>query len=69
MLRTMADKVKSTVSSREFQTGAGQIAIAITAIIVANVTSTLTAKALNTGLEKLMDKIHGQVIVNTPAAE
>ena len=63
----MFDKIKSTVSSREFQTGAGQVAIAITAIIVANVTSQLVAKGLNTGLESLMDKVHGKLVVETPA--
>lgn len=62
----MLEKIKSTLSSREFQTGAGQVAIAAAAIIVANVTSGLVAKGLNTGLEKLMDKVHGKIEV-TPA--
>ena len=62
----MLDKIKSTMSSREFQTGAGQVAIAVTSIIVANVVSGLVAKGLNTGLTSLMDKIHG-VVETTPA--
>jgi hypothetical protein len=65
----MFDKIKSTVASREFQTGAGQVAIALTAIIVANVTSTLVAKGLNAGLESLMDKVHGKLIETPTVAE
>ena len=62
----MLEIFKSTLSSREFQTGAGQVAIAVTSIIVANVVSGLVAKGLNTGLTSLMDKIHG-VVETTPA--
>lgn len=65
----MFEKIKNTLNSREFQTGAGQVAIAVTAIIVANVTSGLVAKGLNTGLESLMDKIHGKLEVVTSTAE
>jgi len=57
----MLKQIKSTLSSREFQTGAGQVAIAVTAIIVANVVSTLVAKGLNTQLEILMEKVHGKI--------
>lgn len=64
----MFEKIQSTLKSREFQTGAGQIAITVTSIIVANVVSGLVAKGLNTGLTTLMDKVHGQV-VETPVSE
>ena len=57
----MFEKIQSTLKSREFQTGAGQVAIAVTSIIVANVVSGLVAKGLNTGLTTLMDKVHGQI--------
>ena len=57
----MLEKIQSTLKSREFQTGAGQVAIAVTSIIVANVVSGLVAKGLNTGLTTLMDKVHGQI--------
>lgn len=61
----MFDKFKSTVNSREFQTGAGQVAIAVVSILAANVVSGLVAKGLNTQLNNLMDKIHGTI--ETPA--
>lgn len=57
----MFEKIKNTLSSREFQTGAGQVAIAVTSIVVANAVSHLVSKGLNTGLESLMDKIHGSI--------
>lgn len=63
----MLEKIQSTVSSREFQTNVGKVAIAVTAIIVANVTSSLVANGLNTGLTALMDKVHGKI--ETPSAE
>lgn len=67
-MNTILEGVKAKVSSREFQTGAGQVVIAVTAIVVANVTSQLVAKGLNAGLESMMDKIHGKIEqVATPA--
>lgn len=59
----MLQQVKDMLNSREFQTDAGQIAIAVTTILVTSVMSNLIAKGLNTGLESLMDKIHGTVEV------
>lgn len=61
----MFEKIKSTLTSREFQTGAGQIAIAVTTLVVTTVVSNMVNKGLNTGLEALMDKVHGKVV--TPA--
>lgn len=63
----MFEKVKSTLNSREFQTGAGQIGIAVVSIVVSTVVSKMVNQGLNTGLEALMDKIHGKI--ETPAAE
>lgn len=61
----MLDKIKSTLSSREFQTNAGQVVIAVTSIIVAQTVANLTAKGMVTGLNALMDKVHGKI--ETPA--
>lgn len=55
----MFDKIKDTMNSREFQTAAGQVGIAVVSILVSSVVSQVVNKGLNTGLEKLMDKIHG----------
>jgi CBS domain containing-hemolysin-like protein len=63
----MFEKIKSTVSSREFQTGLGQIGIAVTSIVVSSVVSKLVSQTLNNGLEALMDRVHGTE--ETPAAE
>lgn len=63
----MLEKIQSTLKSREFQTGAGQIGIAVVSIVVSSVVSQMVNKGLNTGLESLMDKIHGKI--ETPAAE
>jgi hypothetical protein len=57
----MFEKIKTTLSSREFQTGAGQVAIMVTTVVVSSMVSKLTSQALNTGLEALMDKIHGSI--------
>lgn len=59
----MFTKIKETVSSREFQTGVGQIGIAVASIVVSSVVSKLVNQTLNAGLDKLMDKIHGEVEV------
>lgn len=63
----MFDKIKTTLSSREFQTGAGKLAIAVTSIIVAQTVANLTANGMMTGLNALMDKVHGKVV--TPTTE
>jgi heme O synthase-like polyprenyltransferase len=63
----MFTKIKETVSSREFQTGVGQIGIAVASIVVSSVVSKLVNQTLNAGLDKLMDRVHGTE--ETPAAE
>jgi hypothetical protein len=66
----MLNQIKTTMSSREFQTGVGQVAIAVTSIVVSSVVSGLVNKGLNAGLEKLMDKVHGVAeVVVTPTEE
>jgi len=57
----MLNKIKTTVNSREFQTGVGQVVIMVGTVIVSSVVSKLISGGLNTGLELLMDKIHGKI--------
>jgi hypothetical protein len=63
----MFNQIKSTLSSREFQTGAAQLGAAVLTIVVSTVVSKTVNAALNTGIETLMDKIHGPKVVETPA--
>lgn len=62
----MFNKIQDTLNSREFQTEAGRVVIAVTSIVVSSLVSQLVCKGLNTGLESLMDKIHGTKI-ETPS--
>jgi hypothetical protein len=61
----MLENIKSKMNSREFQTSAGQVVIALTAIVVANVVAGKVAEVLNNGLEQLMDQIHGTIEIAT----
>lgn len=55
----MLQKIKSTLSSREFQTAALKGANMVVTLVVTSVVSNLVSKGLDTGAELLMDKIHG----------
>lgn len=61
----MLENLKSTLKSREFQTGAGQIAIAVATLVITTAMNKVIAGGLNTGLEALMDKIHGTTEIPT----
>lgn len=58
----MFNQIKTTLSSREFQTSAAQIGAAVVSIVVSTVVSKAVNTALNTGIEALMDKIHGTTV-------
>lgn len=59
----MLNNFKSTIGSRQFQNGVGQVVIAVTTLIVTSVVSTKVSQGMNTGLQAILDKIHGTITV------
>lgn len=57
----MFKNIGDTIKSREFQNGAGQLVIAVTTLVVTSVVSNMVSKGMNTGLQAVLDKIHGTI--------
>ncbi len=70
MLQEIANKIKTTANSRDFQSVVGQVGIAVVGIIVAQTVNRVVTGALNNQLNTLLDKIHGVIeTTETPVTE